>query len=180
MCSDPTYEEKPALTIGGPSGDYFVTCPTTSCKWAEYAIDSVVNGDGGTGAVVVSGNSKPSALDYTGLAQNTFSDDALIKGVPIRVPATVTQVINSSWERITNSQKRVFVRIDAAASTSMFVTIRFRIKVLDIIPGPTQTGHADAMQEMNEARAEMTMKRLQTMGIPGYAQNDSKSMPAKE
>ena len=164
------YTELPALTIGGPTGDYFIQCPIISCQWAEYAIDSIVNGDGGTGAVVVSTeNSKPSALDYTGIAANKFSDDAVYKGVPYRVPATTTQPINSAWERIVNSQKRVYVRIDAAASTSLYVTLRFRIKDLATIPAPSTAGHHDAMELVNRDRESRIKERLGQMQIPPYA-----------
>jgi hypothetical protein len=165
------YTELPALTIGGPTGDYFVQCPITSCKWAEYAIDTLINGDGGTGAVVISANnSKPTALDYTGSSNNKFSDDAVYRGSAYRIPATTTQPINSAWERIPNSQKRVFVRIDAAASTSLYITLRFRVKDLATIPAPTQAGHHDAEELVNEEREQRIKERLGQLGIPAYAQ----------
>jgi hypothetical protein len=170
MCHSEGYTELPALTIGGGTGDYFVQCPITSCQWAEYAIDSIVNGDGGTGSIVVSGIKAPAALDYTGLAANKMSDDAVFKGVPFRLPATTTQPINSGWERIVNSQKRVFVRIDAAASTSMFLTIRFRIRDLAIVPSPSAAGHHDAMELVNQDRELRIKERLGQMGIPAAAQ----------
>lgn len=155
------YTEFPAITIGGGTGDYFVQCPTTSCQWAEYAIDTVVNGDGGTGAFVVSGDSKPSALDYTGIAANKMTDGAFLRAVPIRIPATSTQYVNSSYERILNTEKKVYVRIDAASNTSMFITLRFRIRKIDYVQahmGPTV--HPNQQQQMNEARADVIRERL--------------------
>jgi hypothetical protein len=173
MCQDNSFEESPAITIGGATGDYFVIAPIVNGRWAEYCIDTIVNGDGGTGAIVVSGNTIPKALDYTGIAANKMSNDAFLKGVPYRIPATTTQQMNSSWERITNSEKKVFIRIDAASSTSMFVTLRFRSKVLGTVPGPSHEVHPDYMQEMNKARAETTKQRLKDMGIPAYAEEIS-------
>lgn len=176
MCHDPSYEEFPPITIGGPTGDYFITAPVVSCRWAEFAVDLVVNGDGGTGAVVISGSvgggNPPKALDYTGSAAIKFSDDAYLKGWPIRIPATTTQLVNSSWERITNSQKRVYLRIDAAASTSIYITLRFRVKVLSHIPGPSHEIHPDYEDVLNAARSETTRQRLRDMGIPGYAEEE--------
>lgn len=169
-CCNQGYTETPALTIGGPTGNYFIECPIESNQWAEYAIDSIVNGDGGTGAVVVSTqNSNPSAIDYTGLAANKFTDDAVYKGVLYRIPATTTQPINGAWERIVNSQKRVFFRIDAASSTSLYVTLRFRIKDLATIPAPSEAGHHDAMERMNQDREQRVKERLGQMQIPAYA-----------
>ena len=173
---DDGYKYFPPITIGGPTGDYFVTCPVTSCEWAEFAVDTVVNGDGGTGAIVISGNSVPVALDYSGSSVIKFIDQVQLKAWPVRIPSTTTQFINSDYERITNSMKRVFVRIDAAASTSMYITLRFRIKMLDIVPGPASTVHPDHAHKMNEMRAENTKKRLGELGIPTYAQEgDSES-----
>lgn len=166
------YNYFPPITIGGPTGDYIVTAPITSCRWAEFAVDTIVNGDGGTGAIVVSGNSAPKALDYTGSSAIKFSDDVQLKAWPVRIPATTTQYINSDYERITNSQKRVFVRIDAAASTSIYVTLRFRVKPHRIIPGPSPTVHPDAMENMNKLRSETAKQRLQELGIPGYAEEE--------
>lgn len=173
MCHDSSYEELPPITLGGPTGDYFVICPIRSGKWVEFAIDTIVNGDGGTGAIVVSGSAIPKALDYTGQSTIKLSDDAVLRGTPFRIPATTTQQINSSWERITNSEKKVWVRIDAAASTSMYIALRFRNKVLDVVPGPNHEVHPDFMQEMNKARSETTRQRLQDMGIPAYAEEIS-------
>jgi hypothetical protein len=185
MCAgtDPTYEEFPPVTIGGPTGNYFITSPIVSCRWAEFCVDLIVNGDGGTGAVVISGSVgggfPPAALDYTGIATNKFSDDAIFKGWPIRVPATSTTMINSSWERITNSQKRIHVRIDAAASTSLYLTLRFRVKVLERLPGPSHEVHPDYWENMNKAREHMTTQRLKDMGIPGFAAEEEEGQLTK-
>ncbi|HVB23614.1 MAG TPA: hypothetical protein VNG51_16875 [Ktedonobacteraceae bacterium] len=164
------YTNLPARTIGGASGDYSLICDITSNQWAEYAIDCVVNGDGGTGAVVVSANGKPSALDYTGISTNKMDVDAVLKGWPIRIPATSTMMINSSYERIPGSTGKLYIRIDAAASTSLFVVIRFRIAELQIIPGPSVEVHPDHEQQLNIARSETTTQRLAKMGIPVKAQ----------
>jgi hypothetical protein len=161
MCQDSEkYREFPAVTIGGLTGDYFATCPIASCEWADYCIDSVVNGDGGTSAAVLSGNSKPVALDYTGISTSKLNDYNILHAVPLRVPATVTQIINGAWERLTNSQKRVFLRVDAAASTSLYVTIRFRVRLLKVVPGPFVEVHPENAHALNVSRAEATRARL--------------------
>lgn len=168
------YQEFPPITIGGPTGDYFARCPVPSARWAEYAIDSVVNGDGGTGAIVVSGNSAPKALDYTGQATIKLNDDAAFYGTPIRVGSTLTQPINSDYVRITNSERKVFARIDAAAATSLYITIRFRTRILERIPGPSKEVHPDHADNMNRLRSETINQRLGDMGIPKYALEQNK------
>lgn len=162
MCDQTeNYIEFPAITVGGTTGSYVVTCPTTSCQWAEYCLDTVVNGDGGTSAMIISGNSAPPAdLDYSGASTAKLTDGNYLKGVPIRIPATSTQYVNSSWERITNSEKKVYVRINAAASTSMYLTLRFRVRLLKVVPGPAVTTHPDNMQALNNARADAVRQRL--------------------
>lgn len=163
------YTEFPAVTIGGASGDYFAVCPVVSCKWAEYAVDSVVNGDGATGAVVISTHIVPKALDYTGLSTSELNNDNQAYQWPVRVPATTTQVINSTWDRIVNSEKRVYVRIDCGAGNSMYVTLRFRIRDLTVIPGPGVSVHPEHEAQMNIARHDTTLERLSKMGIPARA-----------
>lgn len=163
------YTEFPAITIGGATGDYFAICPVTSCKWAEYAVDSVVNGDGATGAVVISTHNPPKALDYTGLATSELNNDNQAYQWPIRIPATTTQIINSTWDRIVNSEKRVYVRIDCGAGNSCYVTLRFRIREIDVIPGPSVEVHPDHEHQMNIARSDKTIERLAKMGIPRRA-----------
>ena len=173
MSADDGYTYFPPVTIGGLTGDYFVQCPITSCEWAEFAVDTVTNGDGGTGAIVISSTLPPVALDYTGISTSKLNDQAVYHGWPVRIPATTTQYINSDYERIMHSQKRVFVRIDAAASTSMYVTLRFRVKRLQIVPGPSPTVHPDHMHNINQARHEATTERLKAAGVPGYADETS-------
>lgn len=169
MSYDANYDEFPCITIGGPTGDYFAECPVPSAEFAEYAVDSVVNGDVGTSAIVISGNAIPTALSYAGLAANTFTDNAVLHSWPIRIPLTTTLHVNSSWDRVINSQRRVYVRIDAGASNSVYVTLRFRIKRLKNIPAPAHTVHPDHMQQINQARAETTNQRIEEMGLPDYA-----------
>lgn len=153
------YQEAPAVTIGGPSGDYELIAPVTSCRWAEYAVVSVANGDGGSGSVVVSGDSAPKALAYDGTV--TLNKDNFVRGRAYRVAATTsTPGDPDSYERITHSQKKVFVRIDAANNTSIYVTLKFRMRILDRVPGPSTTVHPDHAHQLNIARADATRQRL--------------------
>ncbi|HEV2580464.1 MAG TPA: hypothetical protein VGT44_06390 [Ktedonobacteraceae bacterium] len=171
----PHYQEFPPVTIGGPTGDYSIVCPVTSGRWAEFAIDSIVNGDGGTGALVISGRNPPKALAYDGSVKiDGTNDSVFLYATPIRIPATTTLHPNSAFERITSSEKRVYMRIDAAASTSIYVTLRFRLRILERIPAPAATVHPDHAHNMNKERARATNERLQAMGIPGYAKDGSK------
>ena len=174
MSHEAEYIYLPVLTVGGPAGDYEVHCPIKSCQWAEFAVDMVTNGDVGTGTAVVSGDAQPlsGTIKYDGTVtiNGSANNNAAVHGLLFRIPLTTTQVINSSYERITNSEKKVFLRLDPASSCSMYVAIRFRIMPLKVIPGPSHEVHPDHMDEMNRARSDKTKERLGAMGIPAYAQ----------
>jgi len=162
------YQELPPITIGGEPGSYEVPCPIASCRWAEFAIDSVVNGDAGTAALFVTGNSAPGfEMNYAGV--NSLSNDEYVYGTPIRVPATTTLPINGDYQRITNSERKVFVRIDGTAGGSTYVTLRFRARILERIPGPSKEVHPDHAHELNKLRADNVNQRLAELGIPKYA-----------
>lgn len=162
--SDDPYNYFPAVTFGGPSGDYSIIAPITSCRWAEYCVVSAANGDGGTSAAVVSGDSKPVALVYDG--SKTLNNDVFFAGQPLRLAQTTTALYQEIWQRITDSQKRVFARIDAAAETSLYITVKFRVMPITTIPGPSLTVHPDHEHQMNIAREEVALERLKAMNVP--------------
>ncbi len=160
---DIEFEYTQPLTIGGPSGDYILDCPIRSCKFAEYSVMSISSNANAT--IVLSGTSKPNALDYTGAT--TLNDDAVIAALAINTTTTApTYSAPDTYFRIINSQKRLFARIDVAVGNAVFLTVRFRIMPISIIPGPAPTAHPDEGHLVNAARAEMTNKRLEQMGIP--------------
>lgn len=169
MCSCEGYSEpSPPVTIGGPSGDYFVECPCQSCRWAEYAIVGVSSTAAAT--FVVSGDSIPKALDITGGV--TLNNDAAVPGVALSTGSNSPSFAYDPecFYRITHSQKRVFVRIDITSSQDAYITLRFRWKLLTVIPGPAPQVHPDSYHQLNLARADTTMKRLASAGIPGYVE----------
>lgn len=168
MCDD-DFNVFPSITIGGPTGDYVITCPVTSCKWAEFGIITVANGDGGPASIFVTGGSKPIQLAYDGTKTlgQSGTGDASISGVAVRIAATTTQPFDAEcWNRIANSEKKVYIRIDAGNNSSCYVSLRFRVKPITVIPGPAVTVHPDHQQQLNIARAEKTHERLKKMGIP--------------
>jgi hypothetical protein len=155
MCEheETLYNEFPTQTIGGAAGDYSLTCPVTSARWVEYCVVSVA----GNGNVVVSGNSKPSALKYDGSV--TLSDGAEVVGIAYSQNGTVTSV-SPRWERVSNSQKKVFIRIDPSTGASVYVSIKFRARLLDKVPAQVVAVHPDHAQQLNIARAEAVKERL--------------------
>jgi hypothetical protein len=156
----------PAMVVGGPTGDYFIEVPVESSRWAEYQVVSIANG-AQAATVVVSGDDKPIALPYDG--SKTLSNDAFIRGQCFSVPASTTiRGDTGQWDRITHSQKRVFIRIDSAVDKSTYVTIRFRSRLLTIIPGPTETTHPDLGHQMNIQRANRINEHVEKTraGIP--------------
>ncbi len=161
---DPDYNVFPSMTIGGPTGDYFLECPVTSGRWVEYKVVQVVNGSGDIASIVISGDSVPVALAYDG--SRLLSNDVSIRGQAYRVPINSTLVGQChNWDRVTHSQKRVYIRIDGpGAAASAFVTIKFRVKLLTIIPGPTETTHPDLGHQLNIQRAENIRAHLDKNG----------------
>src|SRR5690348_16313181 len=144
------YTYLPPFTIGGATGDYFLECTVKSGRWAEYAVDSIANGDVGTSSIIVSGTNPPVAAVYDG--SRTFSYDTASNGVYYRIPATTTYTINGSYTRIQHSQFRVFVRIDTSASNSCYVTIRMRVRHIEVIPGLIPSASPHDTKIMDEAR----------------------------
>lgn len=155
------YTEFPARIIGGPTGNYFIECDVKSSQWAEYLVVAVANGPGGAAAVQVNGGSKVYAtlLDYAG--NTKLSGDNIGIGNAFNLGASSTLVAPmQQWERITDSSKRVYVRVDTVGGNAAFVTVRFRIKKLTNIPALPHSVHPDHMQQLNIARADATRQRL--------------------
>jgi hypothetical protein len=167
--SEDYIKEMPPRTIGGATGNYVLNSEITSNRWVEFAVDSIANGDVGTSTVFISGDAPMgAALDYTGLANNSYgiqtststTKDSAVRGTPYRIPATSTIIINGPWQRITNSEDKVYIRIDAGTNNSCYVTISERIKELVTVPGIALTVHPDHSQQMNIARADAITSRI--------------------
>jgi hypothetical protein len=154
------------VSFGGPSGDYAITAPMDSCKWMEYRLVSIANSSLGDTQVLLSTKQPPKQLTYDNTT--TLTTDGYIHSRPIYVPkASTINGQGDTWERITHSQHKLFARIDAASSGACYVTIQFRARVLDVIPGPfpavslPELGH-----QMNIERSERIEKRLKQLGMP--------------
>ncbi len=154
----------PARIIGGLTGSYELQCDVVSCQWVEYMVVAISNGAvAGQGAVLVNGNSRAAAnagLDYVGTATSKLNKDNSLPGMAFTLVASTSIFAPMTyWERITNSEKRVFVRIDAQASCSIYVSIAFRAAVLKTVPGPAVTVHHEQPELMNAARADAIRQR---------------------
>lgn len=146
------YNYFPPVTIGGTSGDYSIVAPVGSNRYAEYQVVEIANG-AQAATVVVSGDSTPVAPVFDG--SKTISGDERINGHVFNLPASVTQQGDTTqWDRITHSQHKCFARIDNAASHSTYVTIRFRVRLLTVIPGPPKETHPDLGHQLNIERSQ--------------------------
>jgi hypothetical protein len=98
----------------------------------------------------------------------TLSDQSIPLGVFLQVNANETLMCNPTWERVTNSQKRVFIRIDnnAAGGYSTYIVIRFRVRLLAVVPGVVPTVHAELEHQANLQRGDIIKDRLDQAGIP--------------
>lgn len=169
MIDDSTYNYFPCVTIGGPAGDYNLQCPVLSCRTAEYAILGIAYpGSGNPGTVVVSGNAPPLTPDTSGLV--IISADTSLQGQVFRCPDNGQLLPPVIYNRITHSDKKVFVRLDPASNKDIYVTIKFRVKPIKVVPGPATTVHPDHQHQMNIAREDTIKERLKKMGIPAYAE----------
>lgn len=173
----PLYNEYPPITVGGVPGDYIVECPVKSARWAEYSILAISSSDvTGAHACAISGRStiSDSTFDYDDQSYNGAdgTGDSSVPGViPIRIAATQTIFPITRWFRITSSEKRVYIHIYTAnpVDSAMYITVQFRTRVHEIIPGPSKTVHPDHAHQMNIERADNINEHLKQMGIPAYA-----------
>lgn len=168
MCSEccDQYNIFPSVVIGGTTGDYEIECPVQSCKWAEYRILHIANATTADAQVVVSGDTPPIALPYTGTLK-TLTDNTFIRGEAYYCIYEQTTRGAQQWQRITHSQRRVFVRIDNGGVSATYVTLQFRVRVLTNIPGPIEAvPHPDLGQQINIAREKRINDRLVKAGIP--------------
>jgi hypothetical protein len=169
-CEICEYNTFPSLIVGGTSGDYLVQAPVTSCRWAEFQIVSIANGSY-PAQVLVSGSSAPKQLDYTG--SKTLSNDTALRGQAYTVPNGETLVpAVQQWDRITDSQRRVFIRIDNAASNSTYITIRFRVRLLTVIPDSRDMVHPTLEHQKNLQRAERIRERVEDNQLPKTIKGD--------
>jgi hypothetical protein len=159
------YNEFPAQIIGGGAGDYFLDCPVLSCKWAEYRVISIANSTLGDAQVTVSGDSTPVTLPYSGTLK-TLSDQVFFRGQAYFCTFESGLIAPMPWNRITNSQKRVFARIDLTGGGACYITLQFRVRLLTSIPGPIDATHPDLGHQINIERAERVKKQLNKAGIP--------------
>ncbi len=169
MCTD-DYTYFPVVTIGGPTGDYSFIAPIVSCRWAEFAVVGISNmGSGPPGAITVSGTNPPKTPIIDGSIKLDF--DTFLHGQIFKAPDFSQNCPEFVWNRVPGEDKKVFVRIDAAANTSIYVALQFRVKPITVIPGPALTVHPDHQQQLNIARGEKTLERLEQMGIPMRIEN---------
>lgn len=153
------YNYFPSVVIGGVAGDYFVDCPVISCKYAEYKVLSIANSTLADAQIVVSGDSKPSALSYVAASSQLLSDNAFFRGQAFFVTFEHGYNTPMEWQRITHSSKRVFMSLANGAGVT-YVTIQFRVRLIDIIPGPSDAIHPDLGHQMNIQRSDRIEQKL--------------------
>ncbi len=162
------YIEFPSRIVGGAAGFYEIECDVESGMWAEYLIVAISNGAvAGQAAGIINGNSRESlksftsGLNYVGGAGTALNKDNGVKGMAFTMVASTSIFAPMTyWERITNSERRVFMRLDPQASSSMYVSIRFRIAVLKAVPELPVTVHHEQPEILNAARADAVRQRL--------------------
>jgi hypothetical protein len=164
-CCD-QYNVFPSIIFGGGPGDYEVEVPVQSCKWAEYRILQIANSTSGDAQVTVSGDSPPPTIPYAAPLK-TLNDNVFFRGETYQCVFEQTTHGSKIWQRITHSQRRLFARIDSTGGGATYITVQFRVRVLDKIPAPIEAApHPDLGQQVNITRAKRTNDRLKLAGIP--------------
>lgn len=165
----------PPITIGGASGNYVTLPPSTSCEEAEFEILSIATTDTGTPMVLVtsdqSGDQQPHQLPYDGSVSigkvgGTDNGSQAYPGIAMawggaNIPAPPV----GEFFPITDSQRRVFVRIDCAGGKSVYVSLRYRLRPVRSVVASVETH--DTERSYNAASAEKAYERLRSETIAG-------------
>lgn len=162
----------PPVLIGGPSGDYVAQCPVASCEEAEFEVIAVATNDSGTPQALITGDKpQPKQLAYDGTASlglfsGTDGGSQVFPGIAIAWPgANIPSPPAGEYFPITDSQKRIFVRIDVTSGKAMYVTLRYRVRPIRQVVGNVATVHPDMEREHNLAREHQAAARLQARTI---------------
>lgn len=163
------YNEFPPFTIGGPTGNYTIPADVKSARWVEYRVVSIAASN--NGSCLISGRAAPpQGLDYSG--GTTYNDDSRVPGEAYSMGGSGSFSPGiEGWRRIASSERKLYIRIDT--NGALFVSIQFRARILERIPGPSTTVHPDHEHQMNVHRANQIQEHMQSVGIPGYAHKGS-------
>ncbi|SRR6266705_96277 len=125
------YTDFPAVTVGGPPGDYIIRAPVVSNEYIEFAVILMTVVGASDGVIQTSGIDKPRTLDTSG--NSIYNDTTFIRSQVLLCPkGNSLPVGDAFYDRVANSQGNVFIRIDSAAFAT--VTVKMRAKILKIIP----------------------------------------------
>ncbi len=150
MCTDiDNYTSVPAMTVGGPPGDYIIRCSIPSSEYAEFSIVSIAVVGNNSAVIQSSGLDRPRTLDTSG--SSIYNDTTFIRSQVIQCPANNSIPIGDSfYDRIANERGDVFIRIDGAVAA--FVTVKMRVRKLTKIPAPFVTVHPENKEQYNYER----------------------------
>lgn len=164
MCEEQAYNYFPAQMIGGGIGDYLVRVPVSSSKEVEFAVLAITNTQGKTMTIQVSGVGPPKTLD--GTQNSSYNDTSFVPAMVFTTQANTASTLPTPvYDKVTNADGIVYVRIDGAGGSCAYVTIKFRVKIIRVIPAPFNTVHPDAMAAMHKEREMRILDRtLQTEG----------------
>ncbi len=156
------YTDFPCVSIGGPSGDYFIRAPVVSNEYIDFSVVAVAVMGGANGVIQTSGNDRPRALDTTGASK--YDDTFFIGSQVIFCPGNNSVPVgNSFYDRVANQQGTVFIRIDGA--TFATVTVKMRAKILKAIPDKFVTAKPEHKEQYHYERERKIQEAV--LGIEG-------------
>ncbi len=151
MCEEKDYTYFPSVMVGGGPGDYLVRAPVSSSKEFEFAVVAIAQTQSKFMTIQASGVGPPKPLD--GTQASTYNDTSFVPAMVFTLQSnTSTAFPNIFYDRITNPDGIVYIRIDGGNPGVAYVTIKFRVKILRVIPAPFQTVHPDMVAAMHKER----------------------------
>jgi hypothetical protein len=152
----------PLISIGGVPGDYYLDCPITDHEEVEYRVEYLTSFNGlHIMWVSVNGVQAPVAFP---VSSSTLSliPPGVAYGSFMIVPSNASIFPMQEWEKVTNAQNRVFVKIEAINNLPCMVGIRFRVH--NHVAGRPHMVHVvtdtDFEDTIHEAREQAEMNRL--------------------
>lgn len=146
----------PTQSVGGPTGNYILRCPIPSdAAYAEFCIISFT--DAGTAAMTatISGVGPQPDPNMTGTSQ-ALTDQGFLYATILRQNTNGSITPTESWERVANPLGVCFITLGAGGVGSPvagYVSIKFRVKVLNRVPKPAVTVHPTEESQYNHERA---------------------------
>src|SRR6266704_1935769 len=105
---DRDFTDFPAVTVGGPPGDYIIRAPVVSNEYIEFTVVLVAVVGAANGVIQTSGYDRPRTLDTSGAS--VYSDTTFIRSQVLFCPGNNSVAVGDSfYDRVASQQGTVFI-----------------------------------------------------------------------